>query len=58
MVVLVSIRYHTGIYLELVLIFSLLGFFGAVAFVFYLQLSSDNAAEHHDDPENHKEDKR
>lgn len=58
MVVLVSIRYHTGIYLELVLIFSLLGFFGTVAFVFYLQLSSDSAAEHHDEPDDHKEGRR
>ncbi|MEM6886126.1 MAG: monovalent cation/H+ antiporter complex subunit F [Verrucomicrobiota bacterium] len=32
-----SIRWHTELFLELILIFSLLGFFGTVALVFYLQ---------------------
>ncbi len=32
-----SIRWHTDLFLELILIFSLLGFFGTVALVFYLQ---------------------
>jgi len=35
-VVLLSARWKTGLYLELVLVFSGLGFFGTVAFVFYL----------------------
>ena len=35
-VVLLSARWKTGLYLELVLIFSGLGFFGTVAFVYYL----------------------
>jgi multisubunit Na+/H+ antiporter MnhF subunit len=36
MIVLLSIRWRTSVYLEVILIFSLLGFFGTVAFVFYL----------------------
>lgn len=32
-----SIKWHTSLFLELILIFSLLGFFGTVALVFYLQ---------------------
>lgn len=32
-----SIRWDTTFFLELILIFTLLGFFGTVAFVFYLQ---------------------
>ena len=32
-----SIRWHSDLFLELILIFSLLGFFGTVALVFYLQ---------------------
>jgi multisubunit Na+/H+ antiporter MnhF subunit len=36
MIVLLSIRWHTVLYLELILIFSLLGFLTTVAFVFYL----------------------
>jgi multicomponent K+:H+ antiporter subunit F len=35
-VVLLSIWWNTPVYIELVLIFSLLGFFGAVAFVYHL----------------------
>ena len=35
-VVLVSISHHTQLYIELMLIFSLLGFVGTVAFVSYL----------------------
>ncbi len=37
MIVLLSVRWNTPLFLELILIFSLLGFFGTVAFVFYLQ---------------------
>lgn len=37
LVVLMSIRWNTAVYLELVLIISLLGFVGTVALVFYLQ---------------------
>lgn len=36
MVVLLGIEWKTPLYLELILIFSLLGFFGTVAFVGYL----------------------
>jgi multisubunit Na+/H+ antiporter MnhF subunit len=36
MVVLLSIRWDSAMYLELVLAFSLLGFFSTVAFVFHL----------------------
>ncbi|MEM1157043.1 MAG: monovalent cation/H+ antiporter complex subunit F [Verrucomicrobiota bacterium] len=32
-----SIKWHTELFLELILVFSLLGFFGTVALVFYLQ---------------------
>ncbi|MGF1679012.1 MAG: monovalent cation/H+ antiporter complex subunit F [Candidatus Methylacidiphilales bacterium] len=34
-----SIRWHTTLFLELILVFSLLGFFGTVALVFYLEKS-------------------
>jgi multisubunit Na+/H+ antiporter MnhF subunit len=37
MMVILSLRWETALFLELILIFSLLGFFGTVAFVFYLQ---------------------
>ena len=36
MVLLLSIHWNTALYLELILIFSLLGFLTTVAFVFYL----------------------
>lgn len=36
MIVLLSVLWRTPLYLELVLVFSLLGFVGAVAFVFHL----------------------
>jgi multisubunit Na+/H+ antiporter MnhF subunit len=36
MILLLSLRWNTALYLELVLIFSLLGFLTTVAFVFYL----------------------
>lgn len=36
MVVLLSVWWRTAVYLELILIFSLLGFVSTVAFVFYL----------------------
>jgi multicomponent Na+:H+ antiporter subunit F len=39
-VVLLSILWNTPVYIELVLVFSLLGFFGAVAFVYHLSRSS------------------
>jgi multisubunit Na+/H+ antiporter MnhF subunit len=52
MVVLLSLKWQTTVYLELILIFSLLGFFGAVAFVFYLHRSYEvEAAEETDRPE-------
>lgn len=36
MIALLSVRWDTPLYLELILIFSLLGFVGTVTFVFYL----------------------
>jgi multisubunit Na+/H+ antiporter MnhF subunit len=41
MIVVLSIQWRTGLYLELILIFSLLGFFGTVAFVHYLSRTRD-----------------
>ncbi len=41
MIVLLSIQWRTALYLELILIFSLLGFFGTVAFVYYLSRTQD-----------------
>lgn len=41
MVVLLSVLWRTPVYLELILIFSLLGFVSTVAFVFYLHRSRD-----------------
>ena len=41
MIVLLSIQWKTALYLELILIFSLLGFFGTVAFVYYLNRTQD-----------------
>jgi multicomponent Na+:H+ antiporter subunit F len=35
-IIILSMQWQTPYYLELILIFSLLGFFGTVAFVFYL----------------------
>jgi multisubunit Na+/H+ antiporter MnhF subunit len=44
MIVLLSIRWRTELYLELILVFSLLGFLTTVAFVFYLnRAGSENA---------------
>ena len=40
MVVLLSVLWRTDLYIELMLIFSLLGFVGTVAFVSYLQAES------------------
>ena len=42
MIVLLSIRWRTVMYLELILIFSLLGFLTTVAFVFYLHRTNDS----------------
>lgn len=36
LIVLVSVQWRTALYLELILLFSLLGFVGTVAFVFHL----------------------
>ncbi|HEY9174318.1 MAG TPA: monovalent cation/H+ antiporter complex subunit F [Verrucomicrobiae bacterium] len=41
MIVLLSIQWKTAMYLELILVFSLLGFFGTVAFVYYLSRTQD-----------------
>lgn len=40
-IVLLSMRWQTTEYVELILIYSLLGFSGATAFVFYLQRTYD-----------------
>ena len=45
MIVLLSIRWQTPLYLELILIFSLLGFLTTVAFVFYLHKTIEPASE-------------
>lgn len=45
MIVLLSIRWRTVLYLELILIFSLLGFLTTVAFVFYLHRTTGQKAE-------------
>jgi multisubunit Na+/H+ antiporter MnhF subunit len=41
MIVLLSIQWNTALYLELILIFSLLGFLTTVAFVFHLHKTDD-----------------
>ena len=41
MIVLLSIQWKSALSLELILIFSLLGFFGTVAFVYYLNRTQD-----------------
>ena len=41
MIVLLSIQWETAVFLELILIFSLLGFFGTVSFVYYLHRTQD-----------------
>jgi multisubunit Na+/H+ antiporter MnhF subunit len=43
MIVLLSIQWSTALFLELILIFSLLGFLTTVAFVFYLHRTIDPA---------------
>ena len=43
MIVLLAMQWRTALYLELILIFSLLGFFGTVAFVYYLSRTEDLA---------------
>jgi len=48
-----SIRWDTDLFLELILIFSLLGFFGTVALVFYLQRTY--ASHPTDEPEEEEE---
>jgi multicomponent K+:H+ antiporter subunit F/multicomponent Na+:H+ antiporter subunit F len=45
MIVLLSVRWQTILYLELILIFSLLGFLTTVAFVFYLHRTMGSDAE-------------
>ncbi len=45
MIVLLSIRWRTVLYLELILVFSLLGFLTTVAFVFYLNRAGPETAE-------------
>lgn len=50
MIVLLSIRWRTALYLELILVFSLLGFFGTVAFVYYLSRTQDFEVSAKDEP--------
>ena len=45
MIILLSMRWRTSMYLELILIFSLLGFLTTVAFVFYLHKTIDDSKE-------------
>jgi multisubunit Na+/H+ antiporter MnhF subunit len=51
MIVLLSIQWRTAVFLELILIFSLLGFFGTVSFVFYLHRTQDVLPGSDDDEE-------
>jgi len=44
-IALLSIQWHTSLYLELILVFSLLGFLTTIAFVFYLHASETRAGE-------------
>lgn len=44
MIVLLSIQWNTSLYLELILIVSLLGFLTTVAFVFYLNKTRESAS--------------
>jgi len=41
MIILLSILWDTAVFLELILIFTLLGFLGTVSFVFYLHRTQD-----------------
>jgi multisubunit Na+/H+ antiporter MnhF subunit len=41
MIVVLSMKWRTPLFMELILIFALLGFFGTVAFVFYLHRTFD-----------------
>lgn len=43
-IALLSIQWQTALYLELILIFSLLGFLTTVAFFFYLQKTTDRSS--------------
>lgn len=45
MILLLSIKWNTSLYLELILIFSLLGFLTTVAFVFYLHRTDEPLAD-------------
>jgi multisubunit Na+/H+ antiporter MnhF subunit len=44
MIVVLSIKWHTLMYLELILIFSLLGFLTTVAFVFYFHQTIESSS--------------
>jgi multisubunit Na+/H+ antiporter MnhF subunit len=46
LIVLLSIRWHTLYFLELILVASLLGFLSGVAFVFYLEKTMDSQPNH------------
>ncbi len=50
MIVLLSIQWNTPLYLELILIVSLLGFLTTVAFVFYLNKTRDEKGDTTDSP--------
>ena len=43
---LVSVRWHTSLYLDLILVFTLLGFFSTVAFALYLHRTYDLSQDH------------
>ncbi|MBM3879501.1 MAG: hypothetical protein FJ387_07235 [Verrucomicrobia bacterium] len=58
MIVLLSILWRTTFYLELILIFSLLGFTGAVAYVYYLSRTDNGDPTSEEAPSpNHRPDR-
>jgi multisubunit Na+/H+ antiporter MnhF subunit len=55
-IALLSMQWRTADYIELILIYTLLGFSGATAFTFYLQRAYDPHEESRPDPESARED--
>lgn len=54
-IVLLSMKWHTADYLELILIYTLLGFSGTVAFAFYLQRRGIDPSDVDDEPNGKKD---
>jgi multisubunit Na+/H+ antiporter MnhF subunit len=46
MMALVSVKWRTGLFLELIILFTLLGFLSTVAFVLFLRQSPDHPDDH------------